>query len=164
LLGRLEASGLTNVRVAEADAVRLLRERLAPASLAGVRLFFPDPWPKTRHVKRRLVTASFGDLVASRLRPGGVLHVVTDVPAYAEQVREVLAAHPAFALDDGLPPARMTTRFERQALAAGRKAIELVGLLRQPAAEERDNGAVGRSQMSHVSRTVGRPISEQPSD
>jgi tRNA (guanine-N7-)-methyltransferase len=96
-----------------------------PGSVAGVRLFFPDPWPKTRHVKRRLVTASFCDLVASRLRPGGVLHVVTDVPAYAEQARAVLSAHAGFSFGDGVPPARMTTRFERQALAAGRDAIEV---------------------------------------
>lgn len=130
LLGRLEASELTNVRVAETDGVRLLRERLAPGSLAGVRLFFPDPWPKTRHVKRRLVTTAFCDLVASRLRPGGVLHVVTDVPAYAEQVQVVLAAHDAFTLGDGPAPARMTTRFERQAMAAGRPAIEVHAVVR----------------------------------
>jgi tRNA (guanine-N7-)-methyltransferase len=130
LLGRLDELGLTNVRVAETDGVRLLRERLAPGSLAGVRLFFPDPWPKTRHVKRRLVSAPFCDLAASRLRPGGVLHVVTDVPAYAEQVCAVLSAHHAFVLGDGQPPPRMTTRFERQALAAGRHAIELYGVRR----------------------------------
>jgi tRNA (guanine-N7-)-methyltransferase len=130
LLGCVAELSLTNVRVAETDAVRLLRERLTPGALAGVRLFFPDPWPKTRHVKRRLVTTSFCDLVADRLRPDGVLHVVTDVPAYAEQVRVVLAAHDAFTLGAGEPPARMTTRFEQQALAAGRPAIELHALRR----------------------------------
>lgn len=128
LLGRLEQLGVTNVRVAEADGVRLLRERLTAGALSGVRLFFPDPWPKTRHVKRRLVTTAFCDLLASRLRSGGVLHVVTDVPAYAEQVRSVLGAHGDFSRSDGELPRRMTTRFERQALAAGRSAIEVVAV------------------------------------
>jgi tRNA (guanine-N7-)-methyltransferase len=126
LLRRLAAGGLTNVRVVEGDAVALLRSRVAPGGLAGVRLFFPDPWPKTRHVKRRLVTPAFCDLVASRLREGGWLHVVTDSAAYAEQVRRVAAASSGLRLSAGPPPDRATTRFERQALSAGRSAIEVV--------------------------------------
>ena len=130
LLGRLEELGLTNVRVAETDGMQLLRDRLPAGALSGVRLFFPDPWPKTRHIKRRLVTSAFCDVVAARLRPGGVLHVVTDVPAYADQARSVLATHDLLQLSAGPPPARATTRFERQALAAGRHAIEVVAVRR----------------------------------
>ena len=81
LLRLLEQAGLTNVRVADGDARQLLTDMLAPAGLAGVRLFFPDPWPKSRHVKRRLLDDGFAALVADRLADGGVLHVATDVPA-----------------------------------------------------------------------------------
>jgi tRNA (guanine-N7-)-methyltransferase len=130
LLGRLAAAGLTNVRVVEGDAVTLLESRLAPGVLTGVRLFFPDPWPKTRHVKRRLVTSAFCDLVASRLREGGWLHVVTDSTAYADQVRRAVVASSGLRLLDGPAPDRATTRFERQALAAGRAAVEVVAVRR----------------------------------
>jgi tRNA (guanine-N7-)-methyltransferase len=81
LLKLVEAAALTNVRVADGDALVLLHERITPGTLAEVRAFFPDPWPKARHAKRRLVTTSFCDLVASRLSPGGRLHVATDWPA-----------------------------------------------------------------------------------
>jgi tRNA (guanine-N7-)-methyltransferase len=122
LLARLGAAGLDNVRVVEGDAVALLRERIAPSSLAGVRVFFPDPWPKTRHAKRRLLTSSFCDLLGSRLRDGGFVHLVTDAPSYAEEARRVLGGHGGFALAEGAP-GRVTTRFERQALAAGREVV-----------------------------------------
>jgi tRNA (guanine-N7-)-methyltransferase len=124
LLRRLEAVGLTNVRVAEGDARELLRERLAPASLHGVRVFFPDPWPKRRHAKRRLVTPEFADLVASRLVPGGRLHVATDWAPYAEQVRAVITEHPAFDLDD-VAPWRPVTRFEELGATAGRPSHDV---------------------------------------
>ncbi|HEY5719452.1 MAG TPA: tRNA (guanosine(46)-N7)-methyltransferase TrmB, partial [Gammaproteobacteria bacterium] len=94
LLAGLEAAGLGNVRVAEGDAVLLLRERLAAGSLDRLLLFFPDPWPKKRHHKRRLLQAGFVELVASRLRPGGVLHAATDWEPYAEQMLALLEACP----------------------------------------------------------------------
>lgn len=125
LLRLIEAAGLTNVRVADGDALVLLRRMLAPASLEAVRLLFPDPWPKTRHHKRRLFGPAFAALVASRLRPGGVLQVATDSAPYAAQVRAVLDAEPA--LGPGGPvPSRPPSRFEGQARAAGRAVHEIV--------------------------------------
>ena len=76
------------------DAVALLPERVPHASLAGIRIFFPDPWPKRRHRKRRLVQPAFVALAASRLRPGGTLHMATDWADYAEQMRAVADAEP----------------------------------------------------------------------
>ena len=123
LLRLVEEAGLTNVRVADGDATVLLHESLPSASLAAVRVFFPDPWPKARHVKRRLVDAGFAELVADRLADDGVLHVATDVAAYAEQVAAVLAAEPLLVATD--PPWRPATRFERRGAEAGRPAIDL---------------------------------------
>lgn len=121
LLRRIEAAGLTNVRLVEGDALAVLRA-LPDGSLREVRLFFPDPWPKTRHHKRRLVRPTFAALVASRLSPGGVLHVATDWPAYAEHVRAVLADWDV--VQDRR--SRPVTGYERRALAAGRAAIDLI--------------------------------------
>ena len=122
LLRRVEEAGLTNVRVAEGDAVALLSTMLAPASVDEVRVFFPDPWPKSRHGKRRLVQGPFLDLVASRLRPGGVLHVATDWAPYASQVQVLLLEHPSYDVVHlgSRPEHRPVTRFEQQGLGAGR--------------------------------------------
>ena len=127
LLKRIELHGLTNVRVADGDAVVLLRDMLDQDSLSEVRIFFPDPWPKTRHTKRRLVTGGFCDLVAARLATGGLLHVATDWPPYATRVRGILMMHDAFAVcpDDDVPP-RPTTRFEQLAREAGRSSYDVV--------------------------------------
>ena len=123
LLRLVEQAGLTNVRVADGDARQLLTDMLAPACLAGVRLFFPDPWPKSRHVKRRLLDDGFAALVADRLADGGVLHVATDVPAYARQAAAVLAA--LSLMEPAGTPWRPQTRFERRGLAAGRPVQDL---------------------------------------
>jgi tRNA (guanine-N7-)-methyltransferase len=130
LLKLVEAGGLRNVRVADGDALVLLRTMLPPATLSEVRAFFPDPWPKARHAKRRLVSPSFCALVATRLRPGGRLHVATDWPAYAEQVLGVLSASPDFAVVSRDRGARPVTRFEHQGLDAGRPAHDVVALRR----------------------------------
>ncbi len=90
LMNRLADEGIDNVRVYRHDAVEVLQRELAPASLAEVRIWFPDPWPKKRHHKRRLVQPDFVDLVASRVAPGGLLHLATDWAAYAEHMREVM--------------------------------------------------------------------------
>ena len=126
LLRRVEAAGLTNVRVAEADALDVLRDLLAAGSLDEVRVFFPDPWPKSRHVKRRLLSTSFADLVASRLRPGGLLHVATDSPSYAAQTVRVLEEHALLEVVSRERGARPVTRFEQQALDARRRAHDVV--------------------------------------
>jgi tRNA (guanine-N7-)-methyltransferase len=124
LLRLVEREQLTNVRVAEGDALTLLADMLAPGSLAAVHVFFPDPWPKTRHAKRRLVTPAFADLVAARLRPGGLLHVATDWAPYAEQVHRVVAEHAAFAVEAAVPW-RPRTRFERRGTDAGRASHDI---------------------------------------
>jgi tRNA (guanine-N7-)-methyltransferase len=128
LLRRVEELGLRNLRVAEGDAVILFREMLEPGTVDEIRVYFPDPWPKSRHAKRRLVQQGFLDLVASRLRPGGVLHIATDWAAYAEQVRDLVRAHPSYdVVSEGARPAhRPVTRFEQQGLDAGRTAYDVV--------------------------------------
>ncbi len=128
LLRRLEEAGLSHVRVADGDARVLLGDMLAPGSLDEVRIWFPDPWPKARHAKRRLVQPAFLALVASRLRPGGTLHVVTDWAPYAAQVADALSASPLRLVSRERPASRPTTRFEQQGLAAGRRAHDLVAV------------------------------------
>ncbi len=132
LLRRIESGGLTNLRVAEADGVEVLRTLLPSGGLDEVRVFFPDPWPKSRHSKRRLVTAAFADLVADRLRPGGRLHVATDAQSYADQALRVLADHPRIEVVSRDRGNRPVTRFEQQALDAGRTSCDVVAV-RRPA-------------------------------
>ncbi|MFC8373180.1 MULTISPECIES: tRNA (guanosine(46)-N7)-methyltransferase TrmB [unclassified Streptomyces] len=125
LLNLADRLGLTNVRVGNGDAIILLREMLAPGSLGGLRVYFPDPWPKKRHHKRRLIQPEFLTLAATRLAPGAVLHCATDWEPYAEQMLEVLTAHPGFENtrpDGGFAPRpafRPLTRFEGQGLEKG---------------------------------------------
>ncbi|MYW05156.1 tRNA (guanosine(46)-N7)-methyltransferase TrmB [Streptomyces sp. SID3343] len=130
LLYDAELRGLTNIRVVNGDAVELLRDMLPPACLAGIRVFFSDPWPKTRHHKRRLIQPEFAALAASRLVPGGTLHCATDWAHYAEWMLEVLAAEPALVntTDGYLPrPAwRPITRFEQQGLDKGHEVADLI--------------------------------------
>jgi tRNA (guanine-N7-)-methyltransferase len=126
LLRLLEDRGLANVRVLEADARDVLSGLLAPGSLDEVRVFFPDPWPKARHAKRRLVSPEVASLVASRLRPGGLLHVATDWPAYARRAEVVLTEHPAYEVVSRDRGARPVTRFEQRGLDAGRRSYDLV--------------------------------------
>jgi tRNA (guanine-N(7)-)-methyltransferase len=134
LLREVEAGGLTNVRVADGDANALLLCMLTTASLHEVRIFFPDPWPKARHWKRRLVDEPFLSLVADRLVPGGRVHVATDWAHYAEQVRRLVAGHASYDLMDttlvDTVPWRPCTRFEQQGLDAGRPALDVVAVRR----------------------------------
>ncbi|MFE0176771.1 tRNA (guanosine(46)-N7)-methyltransferase TrmB [Streptomyces sp. NPDC059002] len=132
LLGLAERNGLTNVRVANGDAIILLREMLPPASLDGLRVYFPDPWPKARHNKRRLIQPEFLTLAAPSLKPGAILHCATDWEPYAEQMLEVLTAHPDFEntqADGGYAPRpgfRPLTRFEGQGLDKGHVVHDLL--------------------------------------
>jgi len=131
LLLRLDEHRLQNVRIACADAVVFLRECLADASLAGVRLYFPDPWPKKRHHKRRIVQPAFMSLVASRLRVGGVLRMATDWQHYATQMLEVASACPLLANESAAgeyvprPDSRPVTRFERRGQRLGHGTWDL---------------------------------------
>ena len=154
LLRLTEAGGLTNVRVVEGDALVVLREMLPADSLAEVRVFFPDPWPKTRHAKRRLVSPSFCALVAGRLRLGGRLHVATDWPAYAEQALAVLDASADFTVVSRERGSRPVTRFEQHGLDAGRGAYDVVAV-RQPAGRPAARGSrrAPRARSSGTGRT-----------
>ncbi|MFI5805804.1 tRNA (guanosine(46)-N7)-methyltransferase TrmB [Streptomyces sp. NPDC051561] len=132
LLRLAELGDLTNVRVANGDAIILLREMLPADSLSGLRVYFPDPWPKARHNKRRLIQPEFLTLAATRLAPGAVLHCATDWEDYAEQMLEVLTAHPDFEntqADGGYTPRpafRPLTRFEGQGLDKGHVVHDLM--------------------------------------
>lgn len=120
-LARVAEEGARHVRFLGVDAVWALEHLVAPDELAELWTFFPDPWPKTRHHKRRLVTPANARLLASRLAPGSCWRLATDWADYAEQMREVLDAEPL--LDGGPVPRwsdRPVTRFERKGLAAGR--------------------------------------------
>jgi len=130
LLRRIESEGLANLRVLIADASELLRDGLAPESLAGVQLFFPDPWTKKRHHKRRIVQADWLARVADRLQPGGFLHMATDWADYAEWMRSLSDAEPrlenahgGYAPDPGDRP---ETRFERRGRRKGHEVFDLI--------------------------------------
>ncbi|NKY37658.1 tRNA (guanosine(46)-N7)-methyltransferase TrmB [Nocardia speluncae] len=94
LVQRIERDEIGNIRLLRGDAVDVLENMIAPGSLTGARVFFPDPWPKARHHKRRLLQPATVALIADRLRPGGVLHVATDHADYAEHIAAVGAAEP----------------------------------------------------------------------
>jgi len=131
LLQRIEEAQLRNVRIVRHDAVEVVQSMIAPASLAGVNVFFPDPWPKKRHHKRRLIQPEFVRLLASRLAPGATLHCATDWEPYAEQMLAVLAAEPSLvnAAGDGYaprPPTRPSTKFEQRGIARGHGVRDVV--------------------------------------
>lgn len=130
LMLRAEQLDVHNLRLLHGDAVVLLGEHVAPDSLAAVRIFFPDPWPKKRHHKRRLIQPGFVSLVASRLVPGGTLHLATDWADYAEQMLQVCSAEPSLRNRfDGWAPRpawRPMTKFERRAEQEGRVSRDLV--------------------------------------
>ncbi len=126
MLAAAEVAGVPNLRVHLGDAVPLLTDRIAPGSLTAVHLFFPDPWPKSKHAKRRFVTAHTLDLVRDRLVPGGVLLIATDQGAYAAHALAQLAAHGGFDVTVGERPAwRPTDGFEAKGRAAGRAIAEI---------------------------------------
>ncbi|WP_460835625.1 tRNA (guanosine(46)-N7)-methyltransferase TrmB [Nocardioides hungaricus] len=125
-LGRIGEAGLTNVRLLSVDAVWSMEHLVEPGSLAGLWTFFPDPWHKKRHHKRRLVSPDFAHLAATRLAPGAEWRLATDWADYAEQMVEVLGAEPLLAGGvTGRWAERPVTRFERKGLAAGREIADL---------------------------------------
>ena len=130
LLRRLEGESIGNVRVIEHDAVEVLRDMILPGTLAGVHVFFPDPWPKVRHHKRRLIQPPLVALLASRLAEDGYLHCATDWQHYADQMLDVLSAEPLLRnTADGFAPRpdwRPLTKFEQRGLALGHGVWDLV--------------------------------------
>jgi tRNA (guanine-N7-)-methyltransferase len=130
LLNRIAALDLQNVRVIQHDAVEVLERMILPGALDAVHVFFPDPWPKKRHHKRRLVQPAFAALVASRMKPGAYLHVATDWEDYAEQILGVLSGEPALEnTAPGFAPrpeTRPETKFERRGVALGHRVWDVV--------------------------------------
>jgi tRNA (guanine-N7-)-methyltransferase len=130
LLRRIDAQCLPNVRVLRHDAVEVVERMIPPASLAGIHVYFPDPWPKKRHHKRRLLKPAFVHALALRLAPGGYLHVATDWEPYAQEILATLAAEAllentaeAFA---ARPAWRPLTKFEQRGLARGHPVFDLL--------------------------------------
>ncbi|MFC6522025.1 tRNA (guanosine(46)-N7)-methyltransferase TrmB [Undibacterium arcticum] len=133
LLKQIGEQGLQNLRLIQHDAFEVLTNMIAPASLAGVHVFFPDPWHKARHNKRRLIQAPFVQLLASRIAPGGYLHCATDWEEYALQMLEVLSAEPALNSADGFaarPDYRPVTKFENRGLRLGHGVWDVVFIRR----------------------------------
>ena len=130
LLKRIEASSLNNIRIIQHDAVEVLRDMLAPKSLAGVHIYFPDPWPKTRHHKRRLIQPLLIELLASRMAPGAYIHCATDWQHYAEQMLAVLSADTSFQNTcEGFAPRpefRPLTKFENRGLRLGHGVWDVI--------------------------------------
>ena len=130
LLKRIGELGLENLRVVQHDAVEVLRDMQPEASLDGIHIFFPDPWHKKRHHKRRLIQPDFVAQLVSRLKPGGYLHLATDWENYAEQMLAVLSANPHLrntASDYAPRPAyRPLTKFEQRGLRLGHGVWDLV--------------------------------------
>ena len=131
MLKRIDASGLSNVRVIQHDAVEVLQHMIAPESLAGVHIYFADPWPKKRHHKRRLVQPPLIKLLSSRMKPGAYIHLATDWENYAEQMLEVLSAEDTLenTVDTGYAPRpdfRPLTKFEARGLRLGHGVWDLI--------------------------------------
>ena len=130
LLQRIGQRQLANLRIIQHDAVDALAAMIPPASLAGVHIFFPDPWHKKRHHKRRLIQPAFVATLAQHLAPGGVLHCATDWQPYAEQMLEVLAAEPLLVNTAAgfapRPELRPLTKFEARGLGLGHGVWDLV--------------------------------------
>ncbi len=131
LLNAMSEKGLSNLRVSGEDAVVVLREHIAPDSLEGIQIFFPDPWHKKRHHKRRLIQPEFVHELALRIKPGGFLHLATDWENYAEQMLEVLSAENLLSntSDTGdyvpRPESRPLTKFERRGHRLGHGVWDL---------------------------------------
>jgi tRNA (guanine-N7-)-methyltransferase len=130
LLKLADELGLTNLRVIRHDAVEVLRHMIAPETLDGVHIFFPDPWPKKRHHKRRLIQPDFVALLCDKLKPGGYLHAATDWENYAEHILEVLRAEPLLAnTAENYAPRleyRPLTKFEQRGLKLGHGVWDMV--------------------------------------
>ena len=158
LLKRIRELGLTNVRVIRHDAVEVVAAMIPPSTLAGVQVFFPDPWPKKRHHKRRLLTPAFVRELALRLVPGGYLHVATDWDDYAQEILAVLAAEPLLAnTATGFAPRpdyRPLTKFEARGLKLGHSVRDLVFRRRAAGLTWRSAPDVGR-------RTARRAVSRR---
>jgi len=125
LLKLIGKEQLKNLRVIRHDALEVLEKMIPDGALAGIHLFFPDPWPKKRHHKRRLLQPAFAALAARKLAPGGYLHAATDWEDYASQIAEVLMAQPGLHRENGAH-ARPSTKFELRGLKLGHKVHDFL--------------------------------------
>jgi len=157
LLRRIALLGLTNVRVIRHDAVEFVAQMIPPASLAGIHVFFPDPWPKKRHHKRRLLQPAFVHELALRLAPDGYLHVATDWEDYAREILAALAAEPLLAnTTDGFalrPPYRPLTKFEARGVKLGH-AVWDVNFRRRPGLFSEGSGSPASQRIASSPRTT----------
>jgi tRNA (guanine-N7-)-methyltransferase len=130
LLKQIGETGLSNLRIIQHDAVEVLKCMLTPECLDGTHIFFPDPWPKARHHKRRLIQPQFITLLSERLKHGGYLHVATDWEEYAQQILQVLSSEPQLinTVTDYAPcPAyRPLTKFEQRGMKLGHGVWDLI--------------------------------------
>jgi len=124
-LNAVERLGLKNLRVIRHDALEVLEKMVADGSLAAIHLFFPDPWPKKRHHKRRLVQPAFAALAARKLAPGGVLHAATDWPEYAEHMEVVFSREELLERASAGLVERPQTKFESRGLRLGHPIRDL---------------------------------------
>jgi tRNA (guanine-N7-)-methyltransferase len=131
LLKKIDELALANLRVIRHDAAEVLQEMIPDGSLAGIHLFFPDPWPKKRHHKRRLVQPAFAALAARKLAPGGYIHAATDWPEYAAQIDEVFSSNALFEKRLQEKKIRPITKFERRGIGLGHPVRDLLYLRRQ---------------------------------
>jgi len=131
-LMRIQERALSNVRLCQSDAIELLNQHIADFSLQEIRLFFPDPWPKKKHHKRRIVNATFTRLISRKLVPGGRIHFATDWAPYADWALEVFEASPALENIAGAgqytprPASRTLTKFERRGQRLGQASQDLI--------------------------------------
>lgn len=131
LLRRIEQESLSNIRIVEWDAVEVLDHMIMRASLDAVHIYFPDPWPKKRHHKRRLIQQAFVELLVEKLSHGGILHLATDWPEYADQMLAVCSSVPQLQNLAGAgfsprPPWRPQTKFESRGLRLGHPVADLI--------------------------------------
>ena len=130
LLKKIDALALNNLRIIRHDAAEVLDSMIPDGLLAGIHLFFPDPWPKKRHHKRRLLQPEFAALAARKLAPGGYIHAATDWPEYAEQMEAVLSAEPMLGKEEQIKN-RPITKFERRGIGLGHPVRDLLFVRRQ---------------------------------
>ncbi len=125
LLNRISAEGLRNLRVIRHDAAEVLQHMIADSALAAIHLFFPDPWPKKRHHKRRLVQPSFVSLMREKLSAGGIVHLATDWPDYAEHMASIFSREPLFEPAKSGFVERTETKFETRGKRLGNPIRDL---------------------------------------
>jgi len=131
LLKKIDVLALKNLRIIRHDAAEVLEDMIPDGLLAGIHLFFPDPWPKKRHQKRRLVQPAFAELAARKLAPGGYIHAASDWPEYAVQIDEVFSSNSFFEKEFQERKIRPITKFERRGIGLGHPVRDLLFLRRK---------------------------------